>query len=363
MKAQDHDVVLDGLRGFAALAVLVYHLGHWFTVPRMAAGAGLAVDFFFCLSGYVLAMVYRQRLDANWGLSEFFKARLIRSMPLIILGTLISAFYVAFRMLVRHQAEGHEALSVATMLGLANLPYLSAPKMIGGPQVFPLNGPQYSLFLEILVNALWASSMVLRGRVASFTFLIVGLLGVALFGLGGDETATFWTGLPRVLGSFYLGTLAFDAGPWIRARLGHLFPGALVATAILFFWPQALPLPVKLLWIAVLSPFLVVSGAGFRLPEQARPAMLMLGRLSYPVYALQYPLFCWLNGLVQMKTHRQIPEIEIPMVLIAVPLLAWLLLVLYDEPLREALKGRSQTRRQNITPAPAGSAPPINGIN
>ncbi len=362
MKAQGHDVVLDGLRGFAALAVLVYHLGHWFTVPQMAAGAGLAVDFFFCLSGYVLAMVYRQRLNANWSFSEFLKARLIRSMPLIILGTLISAFYVAFRMLVRHQAEGHEALSIATMLGLANLPYLSAPKMIGGPQVFPLNGPQYSLFLEILVNVLWASSMALRGRTASIAFTIVGLLGVAIFGLGGDETATFWTGLPRVLGSFYLGTLAFDAGPWIRARLAPLFPGVLAMTAILFFWPHALSMPVKLLWIAVLSPALVISGASFRLPEQARPAMLMLGRLSYPLYALQYPLFCWVNGLVQMKTHRQIAEIEIPLILIVIPLLAWLLLVLYDEPLREALKARTPARRQSINPAPAGSASTMNGV-
>jgi peptidoglycan/LPS O-acetylase OafA/YrhL len=344
MKTQDHDAVLDGLRGFAAIAVLVFHLGHWFGIPGLASGGGLAVDFFFCLSGYVLAMVYRDRLDAGWGFGRFFEARLIRLMPLIVVGTLISAAYVAFRMFVKHESGGHGALAMATLLGLANLPYFTAPTMIGGPQVFPLNGPQYSLFLEIIVNAFWASAIVLRGRAAAVLLAVLGLIGVAVFGLGGDQASTFWSGLPRVFGSFYLGALAYEVGPWIRAKSPHLFPFGIVAMAGLFLWPNALPMPVVLLWIALISPLVVISGAGVRLPERARPVALLLGRLSFPIYALHYPLFCWINGVVQAKTHRQLPAIEIPLILIAVPLLAWLLLVLYDEPLREALSRRTKAR-------------------
>ena len=357
MKTQDHDAVLDGLRGFAAIAVLLFHLGHWFGIPSLASGGGLAVDFFFCLSGYVLAMVYRDRLDAGWGFGRFLKVRFIRLMPTIVVGTIVSAVYVAFRMFVKHESGGHGALGIATVLGLANLPYLTAPKMIGGPQVFPLNGPQYSLFLEILVNAFWASATILRGRAASILFAVAGLVGVAIFGFGGDEVKTFWIGLPRVFGSFYLGTLAYEVGPWMRTRLVRFFPIGVAVMAGLFLWPQALPMPIVLLWIAILSPLIVVSGAGVHLPEQARPSALLLGRLSFPIYALHYPLFCWINGLLQAKTHRQVPWIEIPVVLAAVPLLAWLLLVLYDEPLRDALSRHAKARSATRAIAPPGNHP------
>ena len=352
MKTQDHDAVLDGLRGFAAIAVLVYHLGHWFGIPGMASNSGLAVDFFFCLSGYVLAMVYRYRLDAGWGFGRFLEARLVRLMPLIVVGTLISAAYVVFRMLAKHETGGHGALSIATVLGFANLPYLTAPKMIGGPQVFPLNGPQYSLFLEILVNAFWASAIVARGRTASIVLATAGLISVAFLGLGGDQVSTFWTGLPRVFGSFYLGTLTYEAGPWIRTRMARFFPVSVLAMAGLFIWPQELPMPVMLLWIAVLSPLVVATGAGIHLSERIRPAALLLGRLSFPIYALHYPLFAWINGLVQAMTHRQMPAIEIPIILVAVPLLAWLFLLLYDEPLRNAFLRRTKARSASraITP-------------
>lgn len=342
MKTQDHDAVLDGLRGFSAIAVLVFHLGRWFAVPGLAANAGLAVDFFFCLSGYVLTMVYRRRLDAGWGWWPFLKVRLIRLMPMIVVGTLVSATYVAFRMVAKHEGVGHGQLALATALGLADLPYFFAPKAIGGPQVFPLNGPQYSLFLEMLVNAFWAAAIMLRGRAVSVALAIAGLVGLAFCGLGGDDSASFWVGLPRVFGSFYLGTLAYDASPWIRRRAGGFFPFGLAAMVVLFLWPYPLPRAVILLWVVVLSPLLIASGAGVHLGRRARPAALLLGRLSYPIYALHYPLFCWINGLMQTVTHRQVPGIEIPVVLVSVPLLAWLLLVCYDEPLRSALGRRAK---------------------
>jgi hypothetical protein len=54
---------LDGMRGLAAIFVLLFHLGQWQYRPTLAANAGLAVDFFFTLSGYVLALAYAGRLD------------------------------------------------------------------------------------------------------------------------------------------------------------------------------------------------------------------------------------------------------------------------------------------------------------
>lgn len=85
---------LDGMRGLAAIFVLLFHLGQWQYRPTLAANAGLAVDFFFTLSGYVLALAYAGRLDAGMSPWRFFVLRLIRLMPLIIVATLISAGYL-----------------------------------------------------------------------------------------------------------------------------------------------------------------------------------------------------------------------------------------------------------------------------
>src|SRR5215469_11400435 len=120
--------------------------------PALAANSHLAVDFFFCLSGFVLPLAYEERFRASLTPLQFLRIRLIRLMPLIMLGTLVSAIYVLFRARVNGIEVSHGELLLATLLGLANLPYLAASTAIGGPQVFPLNGPQFSLFLEIVVN-------------------------------------------------------------------------------------------------------------------------------------------------------------------------------------------------------------------
>ena len=97
-----HFALLDGLRGVAALAVLWYHVNEGFAFAEATNGAGdgiirsfnhgyLAVDFFFLLSGFVIAYAY----DARWGkgltIGSFFKRRLIRLPPLLIAGAIIGA--------------------------------------------------------------------------------------------------------------------------------------------------------------------------------------------------------------------------------------------------------------------------------
>lgn len=53
-------LVLDGLRGIAAAAVLWWHAGYGFAFPYYPRHGYLAVDFFFGLSGFVLAHAYAE---------------------------------------------------------------------------------------------------------------------------------------------------------------------------------------------------------------------------------------------------------------------------------------------------------------
>jgi peptidoglycan/LPS O-acetylase OafA/YrhL len=79
---------LDGLRGVAAIAVTSLHfrfeLGK-FLLPH----SYLAVDFFFVLSGFVLAYAYEDRLSEGMKPIQFLRLRVIRLYPLYLIGTLI----------------------------------------------------------------------------------------------------------------------------------------------------------------------------------------------------------------------------------------------------------------------------------
>ncbi|MGT2479189.1 acyltransferase family protein (plasmid) [Methylobacterium oryzae CBMB20] len=167
-----HYAALDGIRGLSALYVLLFHTGHWLDVPWLAVNGGLSVDTFFTLSGFVLARAYKDRKDRLSNV-DFLLQRLVRLMPVIALSLFISAPYVALRNSMTSGATYASQIAAAVLLGLLNIPYFHAPPQIGGPQVFPLNGPQFSLFFEIVANAFWWSIRHLNPLYSSATLYIV----------------------------------------------------------------------------------------------------------------------------------------------------------------------------------------------
>jgi len=341
---RDHYATLDGLRGFAALSVVLFHFGHWMHRPALAANSHLAVDFFFCLSGFVLPLAYEERFKTSLSPLQFLRIRLIRLMPLTVLATLVSALYVLFRSHVNGIFVSHGELLVATLLGIANLPFLSASTAIGGPQVFPLNGPQFSLFLEIVVNVFWSIERRFFQPWLSLLICVLCLASVPLVGLGGDEAATFWSGFPRVGASFFAGVLIyhFDRRYPATSNLAPAFWLSAAIMAVIFYYPGELPLPVHLVWIAIVSPLVVWTGSRVRLSGRVRSVALLGGALSYPVYALHYPIFCWMNGLYQFATrqHQNI-VFEGPLLLAGILIGSYLVLRIVDEPLRYLLSRAS----------------------
>jgi len=77
-------VVLDSWRGIAACLVALFHLdaySHLYGVPFLR-NSWLFVDFFFVLSGFVIAANYQQRLLDGFGVGRFLFLRLGRLYPL-----------------------------------------------------------------------------------------------------------------------------------------------------------------------------------------------------------------------------------------------------------------------------------------
>src|SRR5947208_11017828 len=100
LQSKSHYEILDGLRGVASIMVVIFHVFETYSGDRfhqIINHGYLAVDFFFLLSGFVVAYAY----DDRWGKMsqwDFYKRRLIRLQPMVIMGNIIGAalFYLQY---------------------------------------------------------------------------------------------------------------------------------------------------------------------------------------------------------------------------------------------------------------------------
>jgi peptidoglycan/LPS O-acetylase OafA/YrhL len=315
---------LDGLRGVAALAIALFHLAGWTNHRWILPHAWLAVDFFFMLSGFVIAHAYEKRLGSI-GLLGFVRVRLIRLWPLIALSMVIGALAWAF-VLHRGQALGY------LWRGL-----LLVPQTHGQP--YPLNAPAWSLFFELVANLAWVIvALRLDTRILLGAVLISGALAVGFdvpyAELGGAKA--FLGGFPRVTFAYGLGVLCY------RNQVRISLPAWLLALALIaVFWLPYTPAAVNLCIVGFVFPAILLAGAG---SQSEGPLLKLGGDLSYPLYALHRPLGMILLGA--LGPHGPKAWVFVPVILG----ISWLALKLYDEPIRNVLT-RSGRGRPEVEPA------------
>ena len=160
--AQHRFLLLDGLRGIAALMVLGYHL---FEAIAFAANAPeqhmfhgfLAVDFFFILSGFVMGYAYDKRWN-SMTIGQFIRLRLIRLHPMVIMGIIIGilAFYLQGCVNWEGNIIPSPTIFLCIIMSLILLPALGGTDVRGNTELYPLNGPHWSLFFEYIGNLLYA---------------------------------------------------------------------------------------------------------------------------------------------------------------------------------------------------------------
>lgn len=342
-----HLVMLDALRGVAAVAVMQYHTNDWFGLNLFPHGY-LAVDFFFMLSGFVLTFAYQDKLRAGWSTTSFLKTRFVRLYPLYFLGlTLGFAMRSLPRVLPGHEvSRGHFAEALA--LGLLLLPLPRAIPHLNNT-LFPFNYPAWSLFSEMIANVVHVF-LFRRGGLRPVA-LTVGVSGVAFlaatchygtvgFGL---EPPQILAGLSRVIFSYSIGVLLFLV--WRKQHAPLRMP-SLVAVACL-----VAALAVRLVGrsaafydvgvIFVLFPLLLFLSASAKASAAFLPAAKLLGQTSYAVYMLHVPIsemFEVLYGhVMRHNIHRDVPWSGIIYAATVVSAAAWIDRI-YDVPVRGWLK-------------------------
>ena len=354
--------ILDGLRGVAALMVVAFHIleAHATTPLDHIINHGyLAVDFFFLLSGFVVGYAYDDRWS-RMGLRGFLARRLIRLHPMVIMGSVIGALAFYFGqsgMFPLIASTPVWKMLVVMLVGFTMVPLLPSMDIRGWQEMYPLNGPAWSLFFEYIANLLYA--LVVRHFSKKLLAVLVLLAAAAVIHLGltshDGDFAGGWSvdgqnlhiGFTRLMFPFFGGLLLFRLGKILRVP--HAFwvcSGLIVVVLILprfggktHYWINGL---YESLCIILIFPLIVALGAGGTLGGKYSAGICeFLGRISYPIYMSHYSLIYIYTAYVKRGNLSLTQTYPYALLVFFGSLaLAYGCLRFYDEPSREWLKRR-----------------------
>ena len=339
-------VAMDGLRGVAALAVVLFH---GYRSGGLLPNAPLAVDLFFILSGFVVAFAYDDRI-ATMGPGDFLRARFVRLYPMLFVAA-VAAIAVAFLHNLLNPAGGYALRDIAIAGGasLLMIPYFGGG--LDSEGIFPLNPPMWSLFFEIAANLVYAFTarwLTLPVLVAVSLLCLSGM--IACGPLGGGGVDIFWSGFPRVGAGFFSGVMLFRL--WASGRLPRWRASIYVVSAgILALFAVPVPLEGWLLLPALAFLWLVVMATIQAPPARIDPLCAWLGRVSYPVYLVH-----WLTMYVATWLGRRAGLVGdgyamvVGLHLLAIPFIAQALIRVYERPVWMWLAGKVgvELRRQSL---------------
>lgn len=353
LSTKPHFEILDGLRGVAALAIVIFHFMEWiFTdINKNFIGHGfLAVDFFFCLSGFVIGYAYDNRIG-KIGIGEFFKSRLIRLHPLVVLGSVLGllGFLLDPFALPTAYSAGKIALLFVGSLFLIPLPVMDERAF----NLFAFNAPAWSLFWEYVANISYAFVLYKAGRRSLAVLTILAAVCICIVSyqagnlLGGWSKDNFMDGGARVAYSFLAGLFIYRSNWIIKNGIG--FIGLAVLLFLAFIMPGSeWNWLTELLVVLFYFPLLVSLGAGSVLSPQWKKVCRFSGNISYPLYMTHYAAI-WVFG--NYYTNKKPPAGELPYIIIPgiifLVAVAYFVMVVYDIPVRKWLNKKRQQARLN----------------
>lgn len=307
--SKPHYPILDGLRGVAAIMVVWYHVFEGYANSRfdqIINHGYLAVDFFYILSGFVIAYAY----DSRWNklsVKDFLARRVIRLQPMVVLGALIGGaiFYTqgCDWWDVSKVAVGSVVLS--TVLNMFMIPSTANIEVRGLGEGYPLNGPSWSLFFEYIGNIFYALFIHKFSNKALTIWTVVlgfALAYIALAGGTGDvaygwqfNEIHFPLGLIRMLFPFSLGLLMYRVVRAGKIRGAFLWGSVLLVIALAVprigtestLWANGL---YDLFSIMILFPLIVYMAISDTIKHPVTMKVCkFLGDISYPLYIVHYP--------------------------------------------------------------------------
>ena len=360
LPTKKHYAILDGLRGVAAIMVVAFHIMEAHATSRFDQVINhgyLAVDFFFLLSGFVISYAYDDRWS-KMSEGDFFKIRLIRLQPMVIMGMIVGALCFYFQDSVLwpniHDVPLWKMLLIM-VIGFTLIPVPTSMDIRGWQEMHPLDGPGWSLFFEYIGNILYALFVRKFSNTALAVLVFLSgcfLIHLTLTSPNGDVIGG-WSlvpeqlhiGFARLLFPFFGGLLLHRIVRLTTIKNAFLWSSLLLVVVLAMprigdsttVWQNGL---YDSLSIIILFPLIVYIGASGTIEgKNASRVCQFLGDISYPIYITHYPLIYIYTAWV---ANGKIPFQEaLPMSILTVVsaiVLAYACLKWYDEPVRDWLK-------------------------
>lgn len=353
--AKGHFKALDGARGIAALAVMLYHVSSAAGSGTWLSGAFLAVDFFFLLSGFVVARSYEERLrNGGMTLRSFVWTRVARLYPLYIAASVIGLTYFATKMVLgTPDAPTIKELAAAFPSTIALLPQPSA--ISWGFAEFPFAPSAWSLSFELWFTIIYAATMpkLSTRALSGIAIIAFALLWQQAYAVGsidmGFDRRTLVGGGARFWFSFTLGVIIYRSGHLLLQQRPLSLVMGVPAFAFVAFPHDSIGL--GLAWISLVFPAALIVGAAAECRGWTATTLDHLGRLSYAIYILHAPviLFTFAIFKVALGEEWDSNPIFLAASTIVVALAASAVATyLFDEPFRAYLRTWGSRRTQAV---------------
>ncbi|MGJ4962396.1 acyltransferase family protein [Bradyrhizobium sp. HKCCYLRH3061] len=338
VNARDYRPDIDGLRAVAVTAVLIYH-----AFPQLLPGGFAGVDVFFVISGYLITgIIDRQWSDGSFSFATFYARRILRIFPSLI--TVVSAtFLISWFVLPVAEMEALGSNIVGAAAFIEN--FMLHEQVVGyfdpGAERLPLLH-LWSLGIEEQYYIVWPAAFVLIARWPSQKAVVIAGLGL------GSLLLCLTTPAREAAWAFYSPTTRgweLLAGSllvvWLRQRRGcrmgpataALLAGLGAAGLLIAFFgfSGASPWPGVRTLVPVLGAIALIATDGTALHRLlARPAVVFIGLISYPLYLWHFPLIAF------AKLHYDgVAPASVVLTMLALSvLLAWLTYRFIELPIR-----------------------------
>ena len=375
LRSKQRYEILDGLRGVAALMVIIFHFFELYSFgnpsKQIINHGYLAVDFFYVLSGFVLGYAYDDRWDkmSYW---DFYKRRLIRLHPMVIAGSLLGMCYFFLGECINSpniESVNPLYFFLTIIMSILMIPCPAQMDIRGWGETNSFNGPNWTLTYEYIVNILY--SLIFR----RLHTIIIGILTLAsalllvnltcnfdIFNVMNERESNKYTviggwsltscelcvGFTRLFYPYFAGYLVY------RLKLKIRIPYSFIICSIILITFLSMPrlekegYPIfngiyEAIVIILIFPLVIIIGAGDTTKNEILTKICkFIGELSYPIYITHYPIIymnsAWTSFHMKDSLFNKI-MISIGSFCIMV-FNAYSLIELYDKPVRKWLANK-----------------------
>jgi peptidoglycan/LPS O-acetylase OafA/YrhL len=311
-RAKPHFIALDGMRGIAAICVVIFH---WLTSNHIEwfGTSVLAVDFFFVLSGFVIAYSYTTKLSQGLNFGEFMLSRIIRLYPMILVGLCLGLVRSIGKSITGDDGVTFGRVLIEFLLSVFMIPN----QLIGSVEFFEINIPMWSLLFEMI--AYFAFGLFMWRLKDKWLFL---LWAIFLGGFAVYMSRSFASGEIFVEPDITIGNLriAVDMAitPAARAAMGFTLGIIIYRTslgsklslppflflALLFVLLMSMPrnvAPFYVYAVAFIMLTLALMSKGTRTEVRGglKAIFKFLGDISFPLYAIHMPILGVLGYIIK----------------------------------------------------------------